>query len=432
MKPGAIVTDIATVDRGRRASVAGPGSRALEVVSTSIDTMPDSPIEPPVVGSGFPAKFEANLERGVDYSVNRPASWTHGVFGEENAMRPFEIGAAVVLATTGMAHMAEAIPVDELIVLGDSNVDIGRAASPLVRDGLPGLPPLNTVGGRSSDGTIIPEFIAERVGVSQLNFAWGGARSDRVNIIGGEATFTGLERQVDEFVDLLAGSPANPGALYLLWAGSNNLFGDIVSGGFELLDKASETDVMAAVSGVVDDLADAVTRLTDLGARNIVVANRATRPVLSDSTTPWTLPDLDPALDGVQNPELNDAAGNALNDAIDALIPGLDAGLSSDVFLFDADAYIRDIIAASGTNGFLRYSDDPAAYCVAQADGDCSDLINYDGAHKTSAVHSILADDFIAEFDLTAAPAPIPLPAAGWLMLAPLGGLMAMRRRRHR
>ena len=346
-------------------------------------------------------------------------------------MRPHVIGFTVALSTaSGMAQMAGAIPLDQLVVLGDSNVDIGRAASPLVTDGLPGLPPPNTVGGRSSDGPIIPEFIAERVGVDQLNFAWGGARTDRVNIIGGEATFTGLEQQIDEFAGFLAGTPANPGALYLLWAGSNNLFGDIVSGSFELLDKTSEMDVMAAVSGAVGDLADAVTRLTDLGARNIVVANRATRPVLSDSATPWALPDLDPDVDGLQNPELNDAAGNALNDAIDALIPQLDADLSSNVLLFDADAYIRDIIAASGANGFLPYSNDPSAYCVNQTDGDCSDLINYDGAHKTSAVHAVLADDFIAEFDLQAVPAPIPLPASVWLMLAPLGGLIAMRRRR--
>ena len=341
------------------------------------------------------------------------------------------LGAGVALAlSAGIAFSANAVPLNELIVFGDSNVDIGRAASPLVNDSLPGLPPPNTVGGRSSDGTIIPEFIADRTGVDQLNFGWGGARSDRVNIIGGEATFTGQEQQIGEFTDQLAGSAANPEALYLLWAGSNNLFGNIVSGDFELLDKSSEYAVKEAVSGVVADLSDTVTRLTDLGARNIVVANRTTRPVLSDSAEPWTLPDLNPEVYGVQNPELNDAAGNALNAALDGLIPSLDASLSSSVSLFDVDSYIRDIIAASGSNGFLPYSDDPADYCINQADGDCGNLINFDGAHKTSAVHSVLADNFISQFDLTTAPAPVPLPAAGWLMLMSLGGLMGMRRRR--
>ena len=344
-------------------------------------------------------------------------------------MTPRSIALAAILSASGLALSAEAATVNQLIVFGDSNVDIGRAASRLVRDDMPGLPPPNTVGGRSSDGTIIPEFIADRIGVDQLNFGWGGARSDRVNIIGGEATFTGLEQQVDEFVGGLAGAAADPDALYILWAGSNNLFGDIVNGTFQLLDKSSEADVRAAVSGVVADLTKAVTRLADLGARNIVVANRTTRPILSDSATPWALPDLDPAMSGIQNAELNDAAGNALNDALDALIPGLDAGIAADVLLFDADAYIRDIIAASGTNGFLPYSDAPADYCINQPDGDCSDLINYDGAHKTSAVHSILADNFIEQFNLMGAPSPVSLPAAGWLLLAPLGAMAAMRRR---
>jgi hypothetical protein len=46
-------------------------------------------------------------------------------------------------------------------------------------------------------------------------------------------------------------------------------------------------------------------------------------------------------------------------------------------------------------------------------------------------VHSVLADRFVEQFDLQAiAPSPVPLPAAGWLLIAAVGGLGALRARK--
>ena len=63
---------------------------------------------------------------------------------------------------------------------------------------------------------------------------------------------------------------------------------------------------------------------------------------------------------------------------------------------------IRDVIAHAETYGLAPYSADPANYCTAKTDGDCGRLINYDAAHKTSAVHAILADKFLKRFGLKA------------------------------
>lgn len=60
------------------------------------------------------------------------------------------------------------------------------------------------------------------------------------------------------------------------------------------------------------------------------------------------------------------------------------------------------MIAHAETYGFSRYSPDPASYCNAKGQSDCRRLINYDNAHKTSAVHAILADKFIRQFQLSA------------------------------
>ena len=326
--------------------------------------------------------------------------------------------AAIGLACFSLgAGRVEAAPISQLIVFGDSNVDIGRLAAELDGDPQDGaVVPPNTVDGRSADGPILPEFVAGRVGVPQLNFGWGGATAGDTNIVGllfpdaDDTLLTGTSAQIDEFEAMLGGAPADSDGLYLVFAGSNDLF---------FADKNDQSAVDAAVGSADNNLRDAVTRLDGLGAERIVVSTRTARPVLSDADTPSQ--ETDPAA-------RNDASGRQLNAVIKALGTDRDTSLTADVLLFDSYGLIRDIIANSGTNGFQSYSDAPSQYCINNT--DCSDLINYDAAHKTSAVHSVLADEFIAQFNLSAKPMPIPLPAASWLLLGAFGALgFAVRKR---
>lgn len=321
-------------------------------------------------------------------------------------------GLAFVLATGA----AQAAPISSLVVFGDSNVDIGRLAVELATDPDDGaVVPPNTVGGRSADGTILPEFLSQRVGVPQLNFGWGGATAGTTNIVGilnpaaPDALPTGTLSQLVEYEALLGGGMADPHALHLVFAGSNDLF---------FADKNDQTAVDAAVASADANLRGAVTTLDALGARTIVVATRTARPVLSDAAT---------VTDEADPDARNDAAGRQLNAAIAVLVADLDAALAADVLLFDSYGIIREIIDGSGSNGFTAYSDDPSQYCTPGT--DCSTLINYDAAHKTSAVHSVLADRFIDQFDLSAKPAPVPLPATAWLLLSGLAAVAALRRR---
>lgn len=322
------------------------------------------------------------------------------------------------------ASQASALSISSLIVFGDSNVDIGRLSAELAGDPTDGsVVPPNTVAGRSSDGTILPEFVADALGVPQLNFGWGGAQAGTDNIVGvlspaaTDVLPTGTLSQIDEYEAMLGGGGADMSALHLVFAGSNDLF---------FADKNDQTAVDAAVASADANLRTAVTRLSDLGAKNIVVATRTPRPVLSDAATPADEADPDAR---------NDAAGRQLNAAIVAMVAELDLTLAANLLLFDDYALIRDIIAGSGSNGFDAYSDAPGDYCdppTAPQKADCSTLINFDGAHKTSAVHAVLADRFIDQFDLTGAPAPVPLPAAGWLLIAGVGAMAALRAGRAR
>lgn len=280
--------------------------------------------------------------------------------------------------------------VSQLVFIGDSNLDIGRAMTE--REGNPKdgkVVPPNTLGKRYSNAEILPEFLSSRLNLKQDNYAWGGATSGLTNIAGtADATDmrdTGLLAQMTEFEAALAGKPADPNALYMVMAGSNDL---------AAVDKADQPAIDKAIAGVLVNLRASVTKLDSLGAKFIIVGTRTPRPILSDHDIATEEPNADAK---------NDAAGRQLNIAIRKLAADLDKELGADVEVYDFYADIRDVIAHAEGYGLAAYSSDPANYCNAKGQTtDCAKLINYDNAHKTSAVHAILADKFIKQFKLSA------------------------------
>ncbi len=293
--------------------------------------------------------------------------------------------ALAACATTGEETRPE---ISQLVFIGDSNLDIGRAITE--RDGNPKdgqVVPPNTVGKRYSNAEILPEFLSQRLGLSQVNYAWGGATSGMTNIVANadavDLRETGLLAQMAEFEAALGGKPADPRALYMLMAGSNDL---------AAVDKSDQAAIDKAIAGVLDNLRASVTKLDTLGAKFIVVGTRTPRPIVSDH---------DRATEELDVDAKNDAAGRQLNSAIRQLVVELDGELGADVEVYDFYADIRDVIANAERYGLAPYSADPSAYCSAKGQTtDCSKLINYDNAHKTSAVHAILADKFIRQFGL--------------------------------
>lgn len=289
-------------------------------------------------------------------------------------------------ALMGAPVLAHADDVTQLIFLGDSNLDTGRVYSERMSgmndDGI--QPPPNVIAGRSSNGPILPEFLVRELGISQLNFAWGGATTGRINIVGRgnspDVLNSGTLVQLEEFEAFLGGFPADPNALYVVFAGSNDL---------ALINKNDQPAIDAAIAQAMVNLREVVTRLDALGAERIIVSTRTPRPVLSD---------YDRAADDPNEAGRNDAAGRQMNADIRALISGIDAELEADVQLFDAYAVIRDIVENAEAHGFAPYDETEAGYCVSSS--DCSGLINHDNAHKTSAVHQLLAEAFIEQFDL--------------------------------
>ena len=90
-----------------------------------------------------------------------------------------------------------------------------------------------------------------------------------------------------------------------------------------------------------------------------------------------------------------------MNSAIRGVVSELDGALEADVELVDSYAVIREIADNAEAHGFAAYDGSEAGYCISNE--DCTGLINHDGAHKTSAVHELLAEAFIDQFELEAA-----------------------------
>ncbi|GAB4365993.1 MAG: hypothetical protein Kow00121_02970 [Elainellaceae cyanobacterium] len=146
-----------------------------------------------------------------------------------------------------------------IFVFGDSLSDTGNffAATGAL---FPPSPPY--FNGRFSNGPLAVETLARRLGLSvtpETNFASGGARTGRENISDTDVLkLGGLLDQVDRFARIVGSGGANPNALYFVWIGRND-FPD------------RPADPIAAVNQAVENVKAAVTRLADLGAKNIVV-----------------------------------------------------------------------------------------------------------------------------------------------------------------
>lgn len=288
----------------------------------------------------------------------------------------------VLLAVCIVPGGATAAP-SRLYAFGDSNVDTGNVFAAF------GAP-----GGRSSNGLLVTEYVAQHFGIGLDNYAWGGATSGLTNVVGGGVAQTGLLNQIVVFENSLSGGGANAAGLYIVWAGSNDLVG---------IDVTDAAVVAARVAGVVANLTTAVTALDGLGARDVLVATRTPRPDLASA---------------------NNLAGQTMNAAIRSLVPTLDASLAAQVRLFDAYALIEHMVLNPGHYGFTEATALCQSVPACAADlGVAEGYINWDAAHKTTRVHELMAGAMIAQ---------VPEPESVVLMSLGLFFVAAVMRRRGR
>lgn len=244
--------------------------------------------------------------------------------------------------------------------------------------------------GRFSNGPVWVEYLATKLGLNVnpgTNFAFGGATTGFENL--GIAVLPGLQQQINDFT--AANKSADPNALYIVWAGTN----DYLEYFFAKIPNPTES---------VANLSAAVTSLAAVGAQNIMIVN---------------LPDLgkfpvtggDSQIAGVLN-----ILTNAHNSGLTTTLNFLSQELSPDINIIplDVNSLFNRVIADPSGFGFTNVTNS----CI----GDLSvvpinvptqpvactpdKFLFWDQVHPTTASHKLIGDFAFLALKPTSVPEP--------------------------
>jgi thermolabile hemolysin len=289
--------------------------------------------------------------------------------------------------STGSAF---ATPFDSVVVFGDSNVDDGNLAALGASFGVTINPPPN-FGGRNNNGPVVVEYLANDLGLPLKDLAFSGAAT------GSGVAFGLIPNTLTQITSYLGatGGKADPSALYVYWAGSNDLL-DLVNN--TPLPTAS---IPGAIATAIDNINAGLKDLSDAGATKIVVANRTPRNNLTSQDN----------LNGI-------AFNTALASDLSAL------SLSAGLVPFDDYSLIADMITDPGKYGFAHTLPTDTCIDISACANDlavASQYVFWDDAHKTTRVHAIMAEAIVAD---------LPEPASAALLAIPVLLGMSLTRRR--
>ena len=328
-------------------------------------------------------------------------------------MRKTIVATAFALSMGVPAAVAAATaPLTGLAVFGDSLSDPGNLFA------LTGLPPAPYFDGRFSNGPVWAERVDDGFAVSG-NFAFGGAKA--ATDLDGIPDFAA---QIGAFAGSGLRGALGDRPLAAVWLGANDLFAGIAGG-----------DVAGAIANARAALETGYASLRAQGFDDFLL---------------FDLPDLGKVpLYNVIFPAASAGATQATA-AFNATLAGLATDLrasGADVTEIGIDALFSQLRADPARFGIadvtlpcLFLSSDPGAAAVAAGvagalgkplvcdPATADERAFFDLVHPNRLVHSAIAD----AVDAALQPAPVPLPAAGWLLLAGLGGLVAVGRGRTR
>lgn len=280
------------------------------------------------------------------------------------------------LAVTALSSaVVQAAAVSQVVSFGDSNADagVGAALSLSVFTHNPS-PTTGSVGGRFSNGPVAVEDVATDLGVNLASYGVGGATSGAYAF----GVIPSLLTQIPLYQASLLSPALDPSALYVITAGSNDLFG--------LTAAVPATTVGTAVNNIQS----AVTTLNNSGARTIIVVNRTVRP----------------------NPDsVDNANGMTLNAALKTEVSQLDARLPGRVLYLDAYGISSALQANPGayglTGGSAQCIQNPA--CISDPAGVGSTYVRFDSAHLALAANAIIAQEMERMVVMQDAPSQVAL-----------------------
>ena len=323
---------------------------------------------------------------------------------------------AIVAGLCITTPAALALPFQQMIVFGDSLSDTGNDF--IATSGL--IPPPGAYGnGRFTDGTdslpstsilgVWHEQLSAKLGfpaagpslAGGTDFAFGGAETGVSSTYFGQ-TVPGVASQLQFFLNGKTSVPSN--ALYVFWAGANNL-----------LDAGSANAVNAAAPQAISDLAAEIGTLASVGAKYFLWVDMA--PL--DQTPAGKNSPLQSALQ---------TASVDFNTQFVAAVPALEskyAGIS--ITPVDVYGLYLNILSNPSSYGLSNVTDTAQGNLAADPDK----YLFWDGNHPTTVGHGVVAD--LAAQDLfDTFGSNVPEPGSLSFLLIGLGtaGAFAIRRRR--
>jgi len=280
--------------------------------------------------------------------------------------------AAALAACALFVASAAAGPFSSLVVFGDSLSDVGNIAQATFG----AYPGPAYYSNRFSNGPVWVESLSTDLGlgtverslVSGNDFAYGGAQTTGTGFPYNIA-IRDVDDQVDQFVN---SRTVDPGALFVVFAGANDLFN-------------GQTNVDVPVGSLVSDIG----RLVTAGARQILVPNL---PLLGYTPRYQGNP-----TDAEQANSLSEQFNAALDFALDGM-----AADNADLMFYrlDVAGLFADAISDPAGFGLANVTDSAApglvpndsSYDTSQIVSNPNEYLFWDEVHPTATVHAILAE----------------------------------------
>jgi phospholipase/lecithinase/hemolysin len=309
--------------------------------------------------------------------------------------------AALVLTVSA----ARAETLTKIVAFGDSLTDTGNVYSLTSGLGFP-YPSSPYWNGRFSNGEVWVEDLADKLGLLSptasrtggTNYAYGGTTSGS-----GYATLSlpNLGPQVSTYLSAVPGGHADPSALYVVWAGSNDFLNTLGSN-----PTATQLDACSNnMSTWATNVSNAVSALHAAGAARLLVANLAplgSTPKLNQN---------------VQKDNINSVVAG-FNDLLSTNLLNLES-VHPDLFVEVLDAYglCSEAIAHPSSYGFENVTNQ----AMGTSGANPAKYLFWDSVHPTAAAHAMLAN---------AAAQMIPEPST--LVLLSTGAISLLAYARHR
>lgn len=247
----------------------------------------------------------------------------------------------------------------QIVAFGDSLSDNGNYFASA------SFPPSPYWQGRFTNGRVWVEQLANHLGLD------AAAIEDRA--VGFAPTADVLNLQVLPW--LTASGAADPNALYTYWAGANDLFDLLASGG----------DPQLVIGGAMQNTADALLALLASGAQRIVVLN------LPDlSLTPFARELGPPAQLQIQQ------LTQGYNAALAQTLSALEFATGFDFVEVDAFALIQELDAAPQDFG-LKYAGERALSATGDLAQRTENFLFWDHVHPTARGHSFVMGEVLAQ-----------------------------------